>query len=88
MREINNKYPKSKQLQFQNNVNELSFFIMKVIPISGALAFFTAANKSQKAGYKSENINKVVESPYDSFFKKINVMWNCYGVRIFKNLFI
>ena len=50
------------------------FFIMKVIPISGALAFFTAANKSQKAGYKSENINKVVESPYDSFFKKINVM--------------
>ena len=41
------------------------FFIMKVLTISGALSIFTAANKSQQAGYKSENINKVVESPYD-----------------------
>ena len=33
---------------------------------SGALTFYTDAKKSGKAGYKSEDISKVVKNPYES----------------------
>ena len=39
------------------------------MPISGALTFYTDANKSGKEGYKSENLNKVAQSPYYSVQK-------------------
>ena len=39
---------------------------MKEIPISGASIFYTFANKSWNAGYKSEKLSKIIQSPYDS----------------------
>jgi hypothetical protein len=38
-------------------------------PISGAPTFYTDANKSGKAGYKSEIISKLTQSPYNSVKK-------------------
>ena len=38
--------------------------IIKRIPNFGPPTFYTDANKSGKAGFKSENVSKVTESPY------------------------
>ncbi|KAL6093039.1 hypothetical protein STEG23_031351, partial [Scotinomys teguina] len=38
-------------------------------PISGVRTFYTDANKQGKAGYKSEDLSKVVQSPYNSVQK-------------------
>ena len=38
-------------------------------PISGAPSFYIDANKSEKAGYKSEHTTKVLQSPYNSVQK-------------------
>lgn len=69
MGEINNRYPKSKWLQFIKTTNWILPHIIKGIPISGASTFYTDASKSGKAGYKSEDVSKVAESPYKSVQK-------------------
>ncbi|KAL6087154.1 hypothetical protein STEG23_023411, partial [Scotinomys teguina] len=43
--------------------------IVRETPISGVRTFYTDANKQGKAGYKSEDLNKVVQSPYNSVQK-------------------
>lgn len=58
--EINNKYPKSKRLQFIKRTNWVLPHIVWRTPISGSpIFFYTDANKSGKAGYTSENLSKV-----------------------------
>ena len=69
MGEINNKYLQTKQLQFIKRTSCILPHIVKGTPISGAPTFFTDANKLRKVGYKSEDISKVVESPYNSIKK-------------------
>ena len=49
--------------------NQILPHIIKGTPISGAPTFSTDAYKLGKAVYKSENISKVVESPYNSVQK-------------------
>ena len=56
--EINNRYPKSRQLQFIKRPNWIFPHIIKGTPISGAPTFYTDANKSGKAGYKSEDVGR------------------------------
>jgi hypothetical protein len=67
--EINNKYPQSKQLQFIKRNNWILPQIIKRTPTSGGPTFYTDTNKSKKAGHKSEDISKVVQSPYNSVQK-------------------
>ncbi|KAL6080845.1 hypothetical protein STEG23_037091, partial [Scotinomys teguina] len=43
--------------------------IVRETPISGVHTFYTDANKQGKAGYKSEDLSKVVQSPYNSVQK-------------------
>ena len=52
--EINNKYPKSKRLQFIRKPDWVLPHIVWETLISGASMFYTDANKSGKASYKSE----------------------------------
>lgn len=40
--------------------------IVRKTPISGAPIFYTDGNESVKAGYKLENLSKVIQSPYNS----------------------
>ncbi|KAL6030444.1 hypothetical protein STEG23_025180 [Scotinomys teguina] len=49
------------------NVNK--DLIVRETPISGVHTFYTDANKQGKAGYKSEDLSKVVQSPYNSVQK-------------------
>ena len=53
---INNRYPKSKWLQFIKRTNWILPRIIKGTPISGAPTFYTDASKSGKARYKSEKV--------------------------------
>jgi hypothetical protein len=39
---------------------------MRETPISNTPTFYTDTNKSGMAGYKSENISKIIQSPYAS----------------------
>ena len=67
--EINNNYPKSKRLNFIKRTSWILPRIVRDAPITGAHTFYTDANKSGKAGYKSEELSKVEQSPYDSVQK-------------------
>jgi hypothetical protein len=69
LREINNRYPKSMWLEFIKRTNWILPRIIKGTPISGAPTFYTDASKSGKAEHKSEDVSKVVESPYKSVQK-------------------
>ena len=51
--EINNNYPKSKRLNFIKRTSWILPRIVRDAPITGASTFYTDANKSGKAGYKS-----------------------------------
>jgi hypothetical protein len=66
--EINNRYPKSRQLQFIRT-NWILPRIIKGTTVSGIPTFYTDASKSGKAGFKSEYKSKVFESPYKSVQK-------------------
>lgn len=59
-----NKYPKIKRLQLTKRINYILSHIVKGTPISKASMFYISANKSRMAGYRSRNINKVIQSPY------------------------
>ncbi|KAL6081333.1 hypothetical protein STEG23_037614 [Scotinomys teguina] len=67
--EINNRYPKSKRIEFIKKTEWVLPHIVRQKPISGVLTFYTDANKLGKAGYKSGDLSKVVESPYNSVQK-------------------
>ncbi|KAL6038953.1 hypothetical protein STEG23_010042 [Scotinomys teguina] len=67
--EINNRYPKSKRIEFIKKTEWVLPHIVRQKPISGVLTFYTDANKLGKAGYKSGDLSKVVQSPYNSVQK-------------------
>ncbi|KAL6061183.1 hypothetical protein STEG23_011259, partial [Scotinomys teguina] len=67
--EINNRYPKSKRIEFIKKTEWVLPHIVQQKPISGVLTFYTDANKLGKAGYKSGDLSKVVQSPYNSVQK-------------------
>ncbi|KAL6031936.1 hypothetical protein STEG23_004786 [Scotinomys teguina] len=67
--EINNHYPKSKRIEFIKKTEWVLPHIVQQKPISGVLTFYTDANKLGKAGYKSGDLSKVVQSPYNSVQK-------------------
>ena len=56
---INSNYPKSDRIKL---IKRTSWIIPQIAcdaPITGACTFYTDANKSGKAGYKSEELSKV-----------------------------
>jgi hypothetical protein len=63
LEEINNKYPKSKHLQFIKRINCILPLIVKETPISKTPTFYTDGNKTKITGCKS-GISKVIQSPY------------------------
>ncbi|KAL6036096.1 hypothetical protein STEG23_018017 [Scotinomys teguina] len=67
--EINSKYPKSDRIELIKRADWILPRIVRETPISGVRTFYTDANKQGKAGYKSEDLNKVVQSPYNSVQK-------------------
>ncbi|KAL6082528.1 hypothetical protein STEG23_004612 [Scotinomys teguina] len=67
--EINNRYPKSKRTEFIKKTEWVLPHIVRQKPISGVLTLYTDANKLGKAGYKSGDLSKVVQSPYNSVQK-------------------
>ncbi|KAL6033485.1 hypothetical protein STEG23_016302 [Scotinomys teguina] len=67
--EINNCYPKSKRIEFIKKTEWVLPHIVQQKPVSGVLTFYTDANKLGKAGYKSRDLSKVVQSPYNSIQK-------------------
>ncbi|KAL6079786.1 hypothetical protein STEG23_023427 [Scotinomys teguina] len=67
--EINNRYPKSKRIEFIKKTEWVLPHSVRQKPISGVLTFYTDANKLGKAGYKSGDLSKVVQSPYNSVQK-------------------
>ena len=64
--EINNRYPKSKWLHFIKRTNWILPHIIKGTPISEAPTFYTKANTSGRAWYKSEDVRMVADNPYKS----------------------
>ncbi|KAL6032267.1 hypothetical protein STEG23_036677, partial [Scotinomys teguina] len=67
--EINSKYPKSDRIELIKRADWILPQIVCETPISGVRTFYTDANKQGKAGYKSEDLSKVVQSPYNSVQK-------------------
>ncbi|KAL6087202.1 hypothetical protein STEG23_008811, partial [Scotinomys teguina] len=67
--EINSKYPKSDRIELIKRADWILPRIVRETPISGVHTFYTDANKQGKAGYKSEDLSKVVQSPYNSVQK-------------------
>ncbi|KAL6031758.1 hypothetical protein STEG23_037209 [Scotinomys teguina] len=67
--EINSKYPKSDRIELIKRADWILPRIVQETPISGVRTFYTDANKQGKAGYKSEDLSKVVQSPYNSVQK-------------------
>ena len=62
--EIKNNYSKSDRIRFIKRTNWfLPGFVHDTTP-TAALTSYTDANESGKAGYKSENLGKVEQSPY------------------------
>lgn len=56
---------------------------MRETPISNTPTFYTDTNKSGMAGYKSENISKIIQSPC-TLFQEIRDKCNSYDfVRFF-----
>ncbi|KAL6031193.1 hypothetical protein STEG23_024783, partial [Scotinomys teguina] len=67
--EINSKYPKSDRIELIKRADWILPKIVRETPISGVCTFYTDANKQGKAGYKSEDLSKVVQSHYNSVQK-------------------
>ncbi|KAL6031325.1 hypothetical protein STEG23_000678 [Scotinomys teguina] len=63
---INSKYPKSDRIELIKRADWILPRIVWETPISGVRTFYTDANKQGKAGYNSEDLSKVVQSPYHS----------------------
>ncbi|KAL6083314.1 hypothetical protein STEG23_007305 [Scotinomys teguina] len=66
--------PNKQSKKLKTYVEKISDLILKgkivwETPISGVHTFYTDANKQGKAGYKSEDLSKVVQSPYNSVQK-------------------
>ena len=67
--EINSNYPKSGRLNFIKRTSWILSWIVCDAPITGTHTFYTDVNKSGKAGYKSDELSKVEQSPYTSVQK-------------------
>ena len=67
--EINSNYPKSDRINFIKRTTWILPHIVQDTPITGAHTFYTDANKAGKAGYKSEDLSKVEQKPYNSVRK-------------------
>ena len=67
--EINSNYPKSGRLNLIKRTSWILPQLVRDAPITGAHTFYTDANKSGKAGYKSDELSKVEQSPYTSVQK-------------------
>ena len=64
--ETNSNYPKYDRLNLINGTSWILPCIIWDTPITGACTFHTNSIKSGKTGYKSEELSKVEQSPYDS----------------------
>ena len=62
---ITDSYPKSYRLNPIKRTSWILPWIVCDVPITGACTFYTDANKSGEVGYKSENLSKVEQSPYN-----------------------
>ena len=58
MGEINSNYPKWDRISLIKRTTWILPQIVHDTPITGACTFYTAANKSGKAGYKPEDLSK------------------------------
>ena len=67
--EINNNYSKSDRIRLIKKTNWFLPGFVHDTPITAASTSYTDTNESGKAGYKSENLGKVEQSPYDSVHK-------------------
>ena len=73
--EVNNNYPQSHKI---NLIKRVIWIVPRIVcdtPKTEAHTFCTDANKSEKAGYKSEDSIKVEQSPY--FLSKSQII--CYS---------
>ncbi|ERE82961.1 sorting nexin-6-like protein [Cricetulus griseus] len=66
---ISNNYPKTDRIKFIKMTVWILPHIVRQALISGVLTFYTDANKTGKGGYKADEVNKVVQSPYTSVQK-------------------
>ena len=66
---MNNKYPKSNRLNLAKKTFQILPQVVCEAPITRSHTFYTDANKSGKAGYKSDELSKVKQSPYNSVQK-------------------
>ena len=66
---VNNKYVKSKCIQFIKRTNWILPHIVKRTSIPEAAIFYVDANQMGMAGYKSHKISKVTKSLYTSVQK-------------------
>ena len=64
--EINSNYPKSNRLHLIKRTFWILHRIVCDAPITRAHTFYTDTNKSWKAAYKSDDLSKVEQSPYNS----------------------
>lgn len=55
--DINNSYPNSERAKFIKRTCWVHPCTVRRTPLSGAPKFYTEANKSGNAGYKSENLS-------------------------------
>lgn len=65
-RMTSNNYPQSKRITFIKRTIWVFPHIIRKTSICGAPMFYIDVNKSGKARYKSGNLSKVVQSPYNS----------------------
>ena len=63
---ISNNYPKNERTKFIKKTISILLCTVSKTPIFAVHTFYTDANKSDKAGYKSGKISEVVKSPYNS----------------------
>ena len=83
--ELNSNYPKSNRL---NHINRTSWILPLIVcdaTITADCTFYTDAIKSGKASYKSEELSKVEQSPYNSV-KKAEVYVILMVLRYFKEI--
>lgn len=82
--DINNKYPKSKHLQFmerkkKEKLNWILPCIVKEMPVPNVPLIYTDENEFGMAGYNSDKMSKVIQSPHTSV-QKFRAIHNSYGI--------
>ena len=67
--EINSNYPKITRFNLINRIFWIFPQILRDVPITGACTFYTDANKTGKAVYKSSELSKMKQTSYNSVQK-------------------